>query len=161
MTDDKHREFNRRLDRHQDGVWLLMKLISDQIYTRGCDHDKSKFSSEEYEGFVKLFSADSDMDVRSKRYQDIVTSAKTTCIQAHYKNNRHHPEHFENVEDMTLLDLIEMVCDWKSASKSRRHKGSFEENLAYLKERKGLTERQCYVIDLIVSWIDHGGGNDD
>jgi len=153
--------FNERVYAHQDNVHALMGKISEDLVMRGCKHDESKFSIEEYEGFVKLFGADTDMDVRSKEYQDIVTSAKTACIQAHYKNNRHHPEHHANIEDMTLLDLIEMVCDWKAASPSKRHKGSFEENLTYLKKRKGLTELQCYVIDLIVSWIDHGGGNDN
>jgi len=160
-VNNKNTEFNERVFRHQDKVGETMSRLGGQVSCRGACHDHSKLHEEEYQGFVDLLAADSDMDVRSKEYQDIVTSAKTACIQTHYKNNRHHPEHHENIEDMTLLDLIEMVCDWKAASPSKRHKGSFEENLAFLKERKGLTERQCYVIDLIVTWIDHGGGNDN
>lgn len=31
----------------------------------------------------------------------------------HYKCNRHHPEHFLNgINDMNLVDMIEMLCDW-------------------------------------------------
>ena len=38
-------------------------------------------------------------------------------IAYHYENNRHHPEHFENgINDMTLVDLVEMFCDWKAAT---------------------------------------------
>jgi len=153
----EHGEFNERIWDHQERVASTMRDISNDIEDRGDSHDSSKFSEEEYLGFVELFGADFSMDVRSKEYQDIVTNAKTSCIQAHYKNNRHHPEHHANVADMTLLDLIEMVCDWKGASKSLRHKGGFRDNLAYLKQRKGLTEGQCFVVDLIVAWIDPEG----
>ena len=37
-------------------------------------------------------------------------------IEKHWENNRHHPEHFENIEDMNELDIIEMVCDWYARS---------------------------------------------
>lgn len=31
----------------------------------------------------------------------------------HYKVNSHHPEHFVNPEhEMTLIDMVEMLCDW-------------------------------------------------
>lgn len=31
----------------------------------------------------------------------------------HYKHNSHHPEHFEEgINGMTLIDIIEMLCDW-------------------------------------------------
>ena len=36
-------------------------------------------------------------------------------FKMHYANNRHHPEHFKNgIEDMNLIDIIEMLCDWLS-----------------------------------------------
>jgi len=38
-------------------------------------------------------------------------------LQHHYENNSHHPEHFVNgITGMSLLDLLEMLCDWKAAS---------------------------------------------
>jgi hypothetical protein len=41
---------------------------------------------------------------------------------AHYVQNTHHPEHYPNgVDGMSLLDLIEMLMDWKAASE--RHPG--------------------------------------
>ena len=31
----------------------------------------------------------------------------------HYQYNRHHPEHYEyGVSEMTLIDIVEMMCDW-------------------------------------------------
>ena len=39
------------------------------------------------------------------------------AIDHHYANNRHHPEHWPNgINDMTLMDLIEMLADWKAAT---------------------------------------------
>ena len=47
-----------------------------------------------------------------KEYEDKVLRYKPV-FDHHYKYNRHHPEHYENCfEDMTLVDLVEMLCDW-------------------------------------------------
>ena len=36
----------------------------------------------------------------------------------HYAANRHHPEHYAlGIDDMDLIDMIEMVCDWISYKK--------------------------------------------
>ena len=128
-----------------------MRGLGYEIATRGNDHDNSKFSEDELPGFVELFEAEPTTEVQSEQYEQVIKNAD--CIQTHYRNNRHHPEHHDYVEKMSLLDLIEMVCDWKAAAKSYRHKG-LRENLAYLKKAKGLTLLQCYIVDLIVEWID-------
>ena len=40
------------------------------------------------------------------------------ALKHHYENNRHHPEHFEDgANGMTLIDLVEMLCDWYAATK--------------------------------------------
>ena len=38
------------------------------------------------------------------------------AISIHWKNNRHHPEYYDNLNDMTLLDILEMACDCYSRS---------------------------------------------
>lgn len=39
------------------------------------------------------------------------------ALQHHYANYRHHPEHFvKGINDMNLVDIVEMLCDWKAAS---------------------------------------------
>ena len=39
------------------------------------------------------------------------------ALDIHYANNRHHPEHFpKGIRGMDLLDLLEMICDWKASS---------------------------------------------
>jgi hypothetical protein len=40
------------------------------------------------------------------------------ALAHHYKVNTHHPEHYVNgVNDMDLVDIVEMLCDWIAASK--------------------------------------------
>ena len=41
-------------------------------------------------------------------------------LKHHYENNRHHPEHYENgIEGMTIVDIIEMICDWMAAAETK------------------------------------------
>jgi len=38
-------------------------------------------------------------------------------LDHHYAFNRHHPEcHLNGMKDMNLLDIVEMLCDWKAAT---------------------------------------------
>ena len=40
------------------------------------------------------------------------------ALQHHYEDNCHHPEHYRNgIHDMNMVDLIEMLCDWRAAIK--------------------------------------------
>jgi hypothetical protein len=45
------------------------------------------------------------------------TDSMKTYLDHHYANNRHHPQHHKRgVNDMTLVDVLEMLVDWKAAS---------------------------------------------
>lgn len=52
----------------------------------------------------------------SDEYKSFLEDLKP-ALERHYSNNRHHPEHFENgIRGMNLIDLLEMICDWKASS---------------------------------------------
>jgi len=56
----------------------------------------------------------------SSEYKQLLVEVKP-AIDHHYSKNRHHPEHWPNgVEDMTLVDLIEMLADWKAATERNK-----------------------------------------
>lgn len=38
------------------------------------------------------------------------------AIACHYRNNPHHPEHYKSVVGMSVLDVMEMCCDWHARS---------------------------------------------
>jgi len=63
------------------------------------------------------------------------------ALDHHYANNRHHPEYFDNgVNGMTLVDLIEMLADWKAAGE-RHADGSLDRSLIIQKERFDISDQ--------------------
>lgn len=77
-------------------------------------HDSSKFGIEEMLGYI-LMTEKYGRKVGykfSKEDDDIMAKAWD-----HHKSvNRHHPEFFEDVEQMKQADLLEMCCDWGAMS---------------------------------------------
>ena len=46
------------------------------------------------------------------------------ALNHHYNANKHHPEHWEyGITQMNLLEILEMLADWKAASE-RMKEGS-------------------------------------
>lgn len=67
-------------------------------------------------GYDTLTAALRGVEYGSAEYRAALDEAHET-IQHHYAMNSHHPEHHaDGVAGMSLLDLIEMVADWKAAS---------------------------------------------
>lgn len=88
-----------------------IKLAND-LLIRAAEHDNSKF---EYQEFRKL----SQILKNRKCFTDATSTLskeEISAIKEHWKKNRHHPEYFDNYDDMTELDIIEMVCDWFARS---------------------------------------------
>lgn len=62
------------------------------------------------------------------------------ALDIHYANNRHHPEHFEDgIRGMNLLDLLEMLCDWK-ASSERHNDGDIFKSIEINQKRFGYSD---------------------
>jgi len=82
---------------------------------RGLHHDASKFGSPEKEGFDEWTPKLAGSTYGSKEYAGMLESLKP-ALDHHYQHNRHHPEYHGDagVRGMSLIDLIEMVCDWKA-----------------------------------------------
>ena len=101
---------------HIEKVQEFIGRFNSTLTQRGITHDSSKLSEEE------------------KPYFDIYTPKLKTCtygsdeyktylkelniaLRHHYSNNSHHPEFHKNgISDMSLVDIVEMLCDWKSAT---------------------------------------------
>lgn len=75
------------------------------------------------------------------------------AIDIHYKNNRHHPEHFANgIKDMTLLDLLEMLCDWK-ASSERHADGNIYRSIEINQSRFGYSDELKDILKNTVDFL--------
>ena len=75
-------------------------------------NSKSKFSHEELDALSKI-SLDKTC---LKDANEKLSEYKRQAIELHWKNNRHHPEFFSDPENMSKLDILEMICDWHSRS---------------------------------------------
>ena len=77
-------------------------------------HDDSKFTKLEYTKMLEI-SMDSKKDAMLNP-SILPSNYVSSILKYHWKNNRHHPEHFKDPNLMTELDMIEMVCDWSARS---------------------------------------------
>ena len=75
----------------------------------------------------------------SEEYKKFLEELKP-ALDNHYKENRHHPEHFENgIKGMTLVDLIEMLCDW-CAAVERHSDGNILKSIEINQKRFGYSD---------------------
>jgi hypothetical protein len=92
-----------------------MQFVSD-LQERAMVHDDSKFGADEFPIYASMmdeFAANPFGTTGYFRAKDAIKDATAR----HFKANRHHPEHFENgVDGMTLVDILEMLADWKAAT---------------------------------------------
>ncbi len=101
---------------HIRNVRNLLNRIIRELQIRLYNHDASKLENPEKEIFDIYTPKLEGTTYGSDEYHKNITEMKI-ALDHHYANNRHHPEYFDNgIEDMNLIDLIEMVCDWKAAS---------------------------------------------
>ena len=69
------------------------------------------------------------------------------ALAHHYANNRHHPEHHKNgVDDMTLIDVLEMLIDWKAASE-RHNDGNILKSIEKNADRFGLSPQLVKILE--------------
>lgn len=83
-----------------------------KILRRSFTHDLSKFNASEYNSFHVFKEYNNSLIDASILYNE----QDEVFLKEHWKNNKHHPEHWSDFNDMTELDIIEMVCDWHSRS---------------------------------------------
>ena len=84
-------------------------------------HDNSKTTFLEKPMYDKYTPLLKDMEYGSKEYED-TRKKMGTALQHHYENNRHHPEFFvDSIDGMNLIDMMEMLADWKAASERMKN----------------------------------------
>ena len=121
---------------HIAEVQRLVLAIATELIERARDHDRSKLSSPELELFDEYTEKLATTTYGSDEYRGYL-EAMGPALGHHYRVNAHHPEHFENgIHDMTLVDLIEMLCDWAAAT-LRHEDGDLDRSITQNRERFG------------------------
>lgn len=102
--------------KHINEVARMMRDTAWKVVERSKSHDASKFESPEREMYEVWRPKLDALDIQSDEYKQTLAQMGEG-LKHHYAANQHHPEHFENgIAGMNLVDLLEMICDWKAAA---------------------------------------------
>jgi hypothetical protein len=142
--------------RHSLRVGELMGQAIRELVTRSVKHDLSKTEPPEVAVFDEYTGELAGCTYGSPQYKANL-EAMRPAVEHHYANNRHHPEHFpDGVDGMTLVDLVEMLADWKAATE-RHNDGSLVRSLKIQKDRFGLSEQLARILENTAArygWLD-------
>lgn len=117
-------ETQKHINHVRDKMHKVLSLLLRRIQT----HDASKLESPEMEYFTKYTELLAGLTYGSEEYKKTMAEMKP-AIDHHYAKNSHHPEHYKNgINDMTLIDLIEMLADWQAAT-LRHNDGNIRKSL--------------------------------
>lgn len=121
--------------KHRFMVQFYLNGMIKELITRGEKHDQSKMEDPEKPIFDEYTPKLAEMTFGSDEYKQCLKEMNDIALSHHYANNMHYPEHYANgVNDMDLVDLMEMICDWKAASK-RHNDGNILKSLELNKDR--------------------------
>jgi hypothetical protein len=122
----------------------LNKIIIELLY-RAQNHDSTKLTSQEKEIFDIYTPKLKNSTYGSEEYKTFLKEMKV-ALDHHYDLNRHHPEYYqEGIDEMDLIDLVEMLCDWKSATE-RHADGDIEKSILINKERFDISDQLIKIL---------------
>ena len=131
---------------HINKVQERVQEIEAALNIRAIRHDRSKLFDPEKSGYDQLTVKLKDCVYGSDEYRAALAEAKP-IIEHHYAYNSHHPEHYKNgIAGMSLLDIVEMLCDWKAASE-RTKQGSIAQSLTHNKKRFGIDDQLAAILE--------------
>lgn len=118
---------------------VLGKFVME-LLGRGQNHDATKLRAPEKEIFDEYTPKLKGSTYGSDEYKAFLKEMKV-ALDNHYALNHHHPEHYEDgVNDMDLIDLIEMICDWKAATE-RHADGDINKSILINKDRFKMSDQ--------------------
>lgn len=124
---------------HIQTVQRFLGLVVADLQQRQAIHDQSKLASPEVEVFDEFTPKLANSTYGSDEYKSFLAAMKP-ALDHHYAANSHHPEHYpDGIKGMSLLDVIEMLCDWKAAT--MRHKdGDIRKSIDINQKRFGYSD---------------------
>jgi hypothetical protein len=153
-VDETAREASKQAtNSHRNQVRVLLSKFAAALQNRGQHHDDSKLEQPELDLFAEWGPKLGEMEYGSEEYKGALAQMGV-ALTHHYEHNSHHPEHFENgVDGMTLIDLVEMVCDWK-ASTQRVKSGDFIGSLETNRKRFNLSPQLTRIVANTADFLD-------
>jgi len=102
--------------KHVRKVQRNLNLFVADLIHRGENHDNTKFEEPELSIFAENTHKLGVTQYGSEEYKKLLVEVKP-AIEHHYSKNDHHPEFHKNgIDDMDLMQICEMLADWKAAT---------------------------------------------
>lgn len=131
--------------KHIEKVRKYIRFFTDKLTTRGVEHDATKLETPEVELFAEHTEQLAQLNYGSEEYKTALAALKP-ALDHHYGVYRHHPEHFPNgINDMNLIDLVEMMADWK-ASSERHNNGNILKSIEINSKRFGISNQLTQIL---------------
>ena len=123
-----------------------------KLFLRSLKHDLSKYQWIEAKGFATTIFDLKKSTYGTTEYKKLLDKIKLSLAH-HYSKNKHHPEFYANsFKDMYELDKIEMIIDWRAAT--RRHKnGNIYKSLEINQKRFGYSNEDKIYLKSIIDTI--------
>ncbi len=140
--------------KHIMRIQELLHLCVRNLLDRADKHDRSKLSPKEKQTFDQFTPRLATSIFGSEEYKVFLEEMKP-ALDNHYKENKsHHPNYHANgIDDMNLLDMVEMLIDWK-ASSERHETGNILESININAKRFKMSEQ---LVNLFKNTVYHLG----
>ena len=116
-----------------------INVFIHELLRRQERHDQSKLETPEVEIFEKYTPKLRSTTYGSDEYKKTMEEMKV-AIDHHNFHNRHHPEyHSDGIKGMNLVDLMELLADWKSAT-LRHSDGDIRQSIELNQKRFGYSD---------------------
>lgn len=138
---------------HIDRVGDFLEEVILNLQERKRVHDASKMVEPELSAFNLATPKLATLEYGSEEYKQSLRELGP-ALDHHFEHNDHHPEHYENgVRGMSLMALIEMLCDWRAASERVKQRTddpdkvkTFIEGLKYNQLRFGISDELMNIL---------------
>lgn len=143
--------------KHKDRVAYFLLFCAHELIKRAMVHDNSKLMEPEKAIFDEFTPKLKASTYGSEEYKGFLKDMGAG-LKAHYEANRHHPEHFpEGIYGMHLIDVLEMVCDWRAATE-RHANGDIYSSIEKNTERFGLSPQLAEILTNTADWMNPSKG---
>ena len=135
MNYDSTPETMKHIHLVQNYLAQSVKLLTE----RAMLHDQSKLSEPEKSIFDVYTLKLRDVTYGSDEYKQYLKEMQV-ALDHHYRKNPHHPEFWsDGIRCMSLLDILEMLCDWKAAT-MRHADGDIRKSIEINQSRFGYSD---------------------
>lgn len=145
-TEDELVKHDTDTRKHIEQVATFLSAFIGALRQRAIDHDRSKFEEPERSAYAVVIPKLAGLEYGSEEHKKVLGLMKP-AIRHHQQSNRHHPEwhgRATGVAGMDLVDVVEMVADWKAAT--IRSGGDFKKSLKVSLKRFGIGDELASVI---------------